>query len=334
MKARAEGMAARRGDEIKRGVGGLRDIEFAVQLLQLVHGRADPSLRRVHTLRGAPRPGRRRLRRAPTTPAPWKTPTAGCATWSTACNSPRCGAPTRSPPPPPPGTAWPGPWATATAPAPPPASASTPTWWPAGRRCGPSTSASSTGRCSRPSPPPPPPGSPRRERPGSWPPWGSRTPPAPRRAFDELTAGLSRRSRLMQQLLPLMLGWLSDSPDPDLGLEQLRLLVAETPDHAALIAALRDNPVAAERLCTLLGTSRLLGRLLDRLPPALARLGDDAALAAFPDRDGAHRRGHPPHRGPPPLGGGRRRRAPFPGGPRPVARRPGPGRRRRRRRDR
>lgn len=31
--------------EIKRGPGGLRDIEFAVQLLQLVHGRGDESLR-------------------------------------------------------------------------------------------------------------------------------------------------------------------------------------------------------------------------------------------------------------------------------------------------
>ena len=31
--------------EIKRGPGGLRDIEFAVQLLQLVHGRVDETLR-------------------------------------------------------------------------------------------------------------------------------------------------------------------------------------------------------------------------------------------------------------------------------------------------
>ncbi|WP_338037163.1 bifunctional [glutamine synthetase] adenylyltransferase/[glutamine synthetase]-adenylyl-L-tyrosine phosphorylase [Natronosporangium hydrolyticum] len=36
--------------EIKRGPGGLRDIEFAVQLLQLVHGRADESLRVPGTL--------------------------------------------------------------------------------------------------------------------------------------------------------------------------------------------------------------------------------------------------------------------------------------------
>lgn len=38
--------------EIKRGPGGLRDIEFAVQLLQLVHGRADESLRTPGTLPG------------------------------------------------------------------------------------------------------------------------------------------------------------------------------------------------------------------------------------------------------------------------------------------
>ncbi|MEO3746069.1 bifunctional [glutamine synthetase] adenylyltransferase/[glutamine synthetase]-adenylyl-L-tyrosine phosphorylase [Plantactinospora sp. B5E13] len=36
--------------EVKRGSGGLRDIEFAVQLLQLVHGRVDESLRSRGTL--------------------------------------------------------------------------------------------------------------------------------------------------------------------------------------------------------------------------------------------------------------------------------------------
>src|SRR5260370_1248430 len=36
--------------EIKRGPGGLRDIEFAVQLLQLVHGRGDETLRTPGTL--------------------------------------------------------------------------------------------------------------------------------------------------------------------------------------------------------------------------------------------------------------------------------------------
>lgn len=37
--------------EVKRGRGGIRDVEFAVQLLQLVHGRRHPRLRDPNTLR-------------------------------------------------------------------------------------------------------------------------------------------------------------------------------------------------------------------------------------------------------------------------------------------
>ena len=53
MKARAEQEVARQGlsqREIKLGRGGIRDIEFAVQLLQLVHGREDESVRAAATL--------------------------------------------------------------------------------------------------------------------------------------------------------------------------------------------------------------------------------------------------------------------------------------------
>src|SRR4029453_16440052 len=53
MKARVEtsGKARAGGDrQVKLGPGGLRDIEFAVQLLQLVHGRHDPGLRSGSTL--------------------------------------------------------------------------------------------------------------------------------------------------------------------------------------------------------------------------------------------------------------------------------------------
>ena len=53
MKARVETSAKARagGDrQVKLGPGGLRDIEFAVQLLQLVHGRHDPALRSGSTL--------------------------------------------------------------------------------------------------------------------------------------------------------------------------------------------------------------------------------------------------------------------------------------------
>ena len=53
MKARTEELLRQQGisdRELKRGPGGIRDIEFAVQLLQLVHGRHDPSVRSRSTL--------------------------------------------------------------------------------------------------------------------------------------------------------------------------------------------------------------------------------------------------------------------------------------------
>lgn len=53
-KVRLEEYIRRRGKElteVKRGRGGIRDVEFAVQLLQIVHGRRDPRLRESNTLR-------------------------------------------------------------------------------------------------------------------------------------------------------------------------------------------------------------------------------------------------------------------------------------------
>ena len=53
-KVRLEEYIRRRGKElteVKRGRGGIRDVEFAVQLLQIVHGRRDPRLRSPNTLR-------------------------------------------------------------------------------------------------------------------------------------------------------------------------------------------------------------------------------------------------------------------------------------------
>ena len=53
-KVRLEEYIRRRGKEfieVKRGRGGIRDVEFAIQLLQIVHGRRDPRLRDPNTLR-------------------------------------------------------------------------------------------------------------------------------------------------------------------------------------------------------------------------------------------------------------------------------------------
>ena len=99
-----------------------------------------------------------------------------------------------------------------------------------------------------------------------------------RQAVRELTRGLTRSSRLMQQMLPLLLEWLSAAPDPDLGLLGLRNLASGPQRSMELATAFRDSPQVAQRLCRVLGTSRLLAELLRRNPDMIAWLGDDVSL--------------------------------------------------------
>jgi glutamate-ammonia-ligase adenylyltransferase len=99
-----------------------------------------------------------------------------------------------------------------------------------------------------------------------------------RQAVVELTRGLTRSSRLMQQLLPLLLDWLSHAPDPDLGLLGLRNLASGPQRSMELAAAFRESPEAARRLSLLLGTSRLVGELLRRNPDLIASLGAPSDL--------------------------------------------------------
>ncbi|MEA2901880.1 MAG: [glutamine synthetase] adenylyltransferase / [glutamine synthetase]-adenylyl-L-tyrosine [Actinomycetota bacterium] len=100
-----------------------------------------------------------------------------------------------------------------------------------------------------------------------------------RLALRELTKGLTRSSRLMQQMLPLLLGWLSEAPDPDLGLLGLRVLAAGPAQATELATAFRESPEAARRLCTLLGTSRRLSETLEHHPDMIPALGQADALA-------------------------------------------------------
>ena len=99
-----------------------------------------------------------------------------------------------------------------------------------------------------------------------------------RQAVVELTRGLTRSSRLMQQLLPLLLDWLSHAPDPDLGLLGLRNLASGPQRSMELAAAFRESPEVARRLSLLLGTSRLVGELLRRNPDLIASLGEPSDL--------------------------------------------------------
>ena len=100
-----------------------------------------------------------------------------------------------------------------------------------------------------------------------------------RQALNELTRGLTRSSRLMQQLLPLLLDWLSESPDPDQGLVGLRTLAGAPHRRDLLVTAFRESPEVARRLCLLLGTSRRLGEIIARHPDFVELLDDRTALS-------------------------------------------------------
>jgi len=103
-----------------------------------------------------------------------------------------------------------------------------------------------------------------------------------RQAVTELTSGLTRSSRMMQQLFPLLLDWLSASPDPDLGLLGLRRLASGEQRSTALATAFRDSPEVARHLALLLGTSRHLGDVLVANPDLTERLPDPDRLRTRP----------------------------------------------------
>ncbi|WP_285703712.1 bifunctional [glutamine synthetase] adenylyltransferase/[glutamine synthetase]-adenylyl-L-tyrosine phosphorylase [Microtetraspora sp. NBRC 16547] len=97
-----------------------------------------------------------------------------------------------------------------------------------------------------------------------------------------LTSGVSRRAAIQRTLLPVMLGWFADAPDPDaglLGFRQISDKLGATPWYLRL---LRDETAVAERLARLLGTSRYVTGLLLHAPEAVAILGSDTELAVRP----------------------------------------------------
>ena len=102
------------------------------------------------------------------------------------------------------------------------------------------------------------------------------------RHIEALTSGLSRRAAIQRTLLPVLLGWFADAAEPDAGLLAFRQVsdaLGRTPWYLRL---LRDDTNVAERLARVLASSRYATGLLLRAPAAVAMLGDDAELTARP----------------------------------------------------
>ena len=104
-------------------------------------------------------------------------------------------------------------------------------------------------------------------------------PEAALRHIESLTAGLSRRAALQRTLLPVLLNDFADAPDPDAGLLAYRRLSDDLGTTPWYLRLLRDGDAVASRLAFVLGTSRYVARMLGRSPEALALLGslDDLA---------------------------------------------------------
>ncbi|WP_207392632.1 bifunctional [glutamine synthetase] adenylyltransferase/[glutamine synthetase]-adenylyl-L-tyrosine phosphorylase [Aeromicrobium sp. IC_218] len=93
-----------------------------------------------------------------------------------------------------------------------------------------------------------------------------------------LTSGVSRRSAIQRSLLPAMLEWFAESPDPDRGLLTFRRVSEQLGESHWYLRKLRDEGTGAEQLARLVSSSSYVGDLIVRGPDTVALLGDDHEL--------------------------------------------------------
>jgi glutamate-ammonia-ligase adenylyltransferase len=97
-----------------------------------------------------------------------------------------------------------------------------------------------------------------------------------------LTGGVSRRAAIQRHLLPVMLQWFAAGADPDYGLLTFRRLSEDLGSTHWYLRMLRDSTGAAERLTRVLSGSRFAGELLGRIPESVAWLGSEDDLRPRP----------------------------------------------------
>jgi len=104
-------------------------------------------------------------------------------------------------------------------------------------------------------------------------------PAAALRHIEALSQGMSRRAEIQRQILPVMLGWFAGGPNPDYGLLAFRQVSDALGSTPWYLAALRDGAATAEQFAKVLSSSRYAVDLLLRNPQSASLLGDPAGLA-------------------------------------------------------
>ncbi|GAA2014378.1 bifunctional [glutamine synthetase] adenylyltransferase/[glutamine synthetase]-adenylyl-L-tyrosine phosphorylase [Microbacterium ulmi] len=99
------------------------------------------------------------------------------------------------------------------------------------------------------------------------------------RHIASLTSGLSRKATIQRHLMPVMIRWFADGVDPDYGLLAFRRLSERLGDTPWFLRMLRDSSGAAESLTRVLSGSRYVGELMEWIPESAAWLDDPDLLA-------------------------------------------------------
>ena len=101
----------------------------------------------------------------------------------------------------------------------------------------------------------------------------------PGRAFDHLTklaSGTSRKAGIQSILLPGLMEWLAETADPDAGLLNYRKLSDAAFDRSWFLRMLRDEGIVGKRLMSILGNSPYTAELIINSPDTVKLLSDGA----------------------------------------------------------
>jgi len=107
---------------------------------------------------------------------------------------------------------------------------------------------------------------------------GFRDPAGALRHISALTSGLSRKATIQRHLMPVMVLWFADGSDPDYALIAFRRISERLGETPWFLRLLRDSAGAAERLTRLLSSSRYIGELLEWIPESVAWLDSAGQL--------------------------------------------------------
>jgi len=107
---------------------------------------------------------------------------------------------------------------------------------------------------------------------------GYEDPVAALRHLEALTRGVSRTAAIQRTLLPAMLAWFADAPNPDAGLLGFRRISEALGSTHWYLRLLRDEGEVAQQLALVLASSRYATDLLQRAPEGVAILGEKGGL--------------------------------------------------------